>query len=242
MMKNSFVSRRKALKQTLQISAVTLAATQAPSLLAQAAPGGPYPLPPLPYPADALEPYIDAQTMTIHHSRHHQAYVNNANKALADYPQLAAKPVDELIKDLAAVPEAIRRTVQNNAGGHSNHSLFWLSLKKDGGQPKGELAKALDARFGSFDKFKEALTTAAMTLFGSGWAWLSLDGKELRIEQTPNQDSPLMQGRYPLLGIDVWEHAYYLKYQNRRADYVSAFFNVINWDFVAERYLKALRG
>lgn len=236
------LTRREALQRTLQVSVLAAAATQAPSLWAQAAPAGPYTLPPLPYPADALEPHIDAQTMQIHHGRHHQAYVNNANKALADYPQLAAKPVDELIRNLNAVPEAIRRTIQNNAGGHSNHSLFWLSLKKDGGLPKGELARALDARFGSYDKFKEALTTAATTLFGSGWAWLSLDGKELRIEQTPNQDSPLMQGRIPLLGIDVWEHAYYLKYQNRRADYVNAFFNIINWDFVTERYLKALRG
>ena len=235
-------TRREALGRTLQIGALAAVAAQTPSLLAQTAPGGAYTLPPLPYPADALEPYIDAQTMTIHHDRHHQAYVNNANKALADYPQLAAKPVDELIKNLPAVPEAIRRTLQNNAGGHSNHSLFWLSLKKDGGMPKGELAKALEARFGSYDKFKEALATAANTLFGSGWAWLSLDGKELRIEQTPNQDSPLMQGRYPLLGIDVWEHAYYLKYQNRRADYVNAFFNVIHWDFVTERYLQALKS
>jgi Fe-Mn family superoxide dismutase len=242
MMKNHVVSRREAVKQTAKFGMIAVAAAQAPSLLAQAAPAGPYTLPPLPYAADALEPHIDAQTMTIHHGRHHQAYINNANKALADYPQLAAKPVDELIRNLNAVPEGIRRTIQNNAGGHSNHSLFWLSMKKDGGQPKGELAKALDARFGSFDKFKEAFATAANTLFGSGWAWLSLDGKELRIEQTPNQDSPLMQGRYPLLGVDVWEHAYYLKYQNRRADYVSAFFHVINWDFVTERYLKALRG
>lgn len=241
MMKINDMTRRTALKSAFQFSALAVAAAQVPSLLAQAAAGGPYTLPPLPYPADALEPYIDAQTMQIHHGRHHQAYINNVNKALADYPQLAAKPVDDLIRDLSVVPEGIRRTVQNNGGGHSNHSLFWLSLKKDGGQPGGELAKALDARFGSFDKFKEALATAANTLFGSGWAWLSLDGKELRIEQTPNQDSPLMQGRYPLLGIDVWEHAYYLKYQNRRADYVTAFFNVINWDFVTERYLKALR-
>jgi len=240
-MKHNVYSRRTAIKRTLQLSTLALAATQAPSLLAQAAPAGPYTLPPLPYPADALEPYIDAQTMQIHHGRHHQAYINNVNKALADYPQLAAKPVDELIRNLNAVPENIRRVVQNNGGGHSNHSLFWLSLKKEGGQPKGELAKALDARFGSFDKFKETFATAANTLFGSGWAWLSLEGKELRIEQTPNQDSPLMQGRYPLLGIDVWEHAYYLKYQNRRADYVSAFFNIINWDFVSERYAKALQ-
>jgi Fe-Mn family superoxide dismutase len=136
------------------------------------------------------------------------------------------------------VPEAIRKTVQNNAGGHANHSLFWQSLKKDGGAPTGELARAMDAKFGSMDKFRKDFAKAATTLFGSGWAWLSLDGKELRIEQTPNQDTPLMQGRIPLLGIDVWEHAYYLKYQNRRPDYVAAFFNVINWGFVSERHAR----
>jgi Fe-Mn family superoxide dismutase len=217
------------------------AAATAPSLLAQAAPpAGPFTLPALPFAFDALEPYIDAQTMQIHHDKHHQAYITNLNKAVVDQPSLAGKTADELIRNLTNVPEAIRKTVQNHGGGHANHSLFWQSLKKDGGQPKGELAKAIETKFGSFEKFKTDFSQAATTLFGSGWAWISMDGKELRIEQTSNQDSPLMQGRIPLLGLDVWEHAYYLKYQNRRPDYISAFWNVINWDFVTERYIKCL--
>lgn len=226
----------------MKTSAVILtAAATAPSLLAQApAPAGPFTLPALPFAFDALEPYIDAQTMQIHHGKHHQAYITNLNKAVADQAALAGKSADELIRNLSAIPEGIRKTVQNHGGGHANHSLFWQCLKKDGGQPKAELAKALESRFGSLDKFKTDFTQAATTVFGSGWAWLSMDGKELRIEQTANQDSPLMQGRVPLLGLDVWEHAYYLKYQNRRPDYISAFWNVINWDFVTERYLKCL--
>lgn len=226
----------------MKTSAVILtAAATAPALLAQAAPpAGPFTLPALPFAFDALEPYIDAQTMQIHHDKHHQAYITNLNKAVVDQPSLAGKTADELIRNLTNVPEAIRKTVQNHGGGHANHSLFWQSLKKDGGQPKGELAKAIETKFGSFEKFKTDFSQAATTLFGSGWAWISMDGKELRIEQTSNQDSPLMQGRIPLLGLDVWEHAYYLKYQNRRPDYISAFWNVINWDFVTERYIKCL--
>jgi Fe-Mn family superoxide dismutase len=229
------MNRRDALKTTaLAAAAVSLS----PSLMAQAAP---YTLPPLGYAFDALEPHIDAQTMQIHHDKHHQAYITNLNKAVADQAALAGKSAEDLIRNLSAIPDSIRKAVQNHGGGHANHTLFWQCLKKDGGSPKGGLAKAIDAKFGSFDKFKADFTQAATTLFGSGWAWLSLDGKELKIEQTPNQDSPLMQGRTPLLGLDVWEHAYYLKYQNRRPDYITAFWNVINWDFVSERYDKSAR-
>ncbi|MEI7732657.1 MAG: superoxide dismutase [Verrucomicrobiota bacterium] len=233
------MTRRDALKQT---AVLTAAAAFAPAAIAQtAAPAGPFTLPALGYAFDALEPHIDAQTMQIHHDKHHQAYVTNLNKAVTGHAELAGKSAEDLIKNISSVPEAVRKAVQNHGGGHANHSLFWQSLKKDGGQPKGELAKAIDAKFGSLDKFKADFTQAATTLFGSGWAWLSLDGKELKIEQTANQDSPLMQGRVPLLGIDVWEHAYYLKYQNRRPEYITAFWNVIHWDFVAERFEK-LKG
>jgi Fe-Mn family superoxide dismutase len=199
-------------------------------------------VPPLPYGYNALEPHIDEQTMQIHHDKHHAAYVANLNKAVAGQAELAGKPVEELIAHLAHVPEGIRKAVENQGGGHANHSFFWQTLKKEGGRPSGELAKALEARFGGVDKFQEEFTKAAVTLFGSGWAWLSLDGKDLKIEQTSNQDSPLMQGRTPLLGVDVWEHAYYLKYQNRRPDYVAAFLKVINWDFVSERYARLSKG
>lgn len=235
------ITRRNAIKTTIITSAV---AAMLPSTLAQApaAPTGPFTLPPLPYPADALEPHIDAQTMQLHHDKHHAAYVTNLNKAVADHPDLAKKSVEDLLRNLASVPENIRKTVQNHGGGHANHSLLWLSLKKDGGKPQGELAKAIDAKFGSLDKLKAELSQAAVSLFGSGWAWLTLDGKELKIEQAPNQDSPLLQGRIALCGIDVWEHAYYLKYQNRRPDYVNAALNVINWDFVSSRYADALKG
>jgi len=239
-MKDKIMStRREALKQ-VALTAAAVAAWPAVAQSQTATPAGPFTLPPLPYPFDALEPHIDAQTMQIHHGKHHQAYITNLNKAIAAHPELAGKTVEELIKNLAAIPEDIRKTVQNHGGGHANHSLFWLCLAKNGGQPKGELAKAIEKKFGSLGQFKEEFSKAAIGVFGSGWAWLSLDGRELRIEQTPNQDSPLMQGRFPLLGIDVWEHAYYLKYQNRRPDYVAAFFNVINWDFVSERYARAV--
>ncbi|HEX9697886.1 MAG TPA: superoxide dismutase [Acidobacteriota bacterium] len=199
-----------------------------------------YELPDLPYAADALEPHIDARTMEIHHGKHHAAYISNVNKALEGHPKLAAKSVEDLISDLAAVPEGIRGAVRNNGGGHANHSLFWTIMSPDGGgEPSGDLADAINAACKSFDDFKKQLHQAGMTRFGSGWAWLSVDGGKLKVESTPNQDSPLMEGRIPILGCDVWEHAYYLKYQNVRGDYINAFFNVIDWDAVAERFAAA---
>ncbi|WP_376788484.1 superoxide dismutase [Thermoflexus sp.] len=201
-------------------------------------------LPPLPYPYDALEPYIDAQTMEIHHTRHHQAYVNNLNAALEKYPELQDVPVETLLRNLPSVPEDIRETVRNNGGGHLNHSMFWTLMKPGGGgEPTGALAEAIAKAFGSFANFKDLFTKAAMGRFGSGWAWLSMTtfGK-LVVHSTPNQDNPVMEGLIPLLGLDVWEHAYYLKYQNRRADYVQAWWNVVNWDQVAANYAKALEA
>jgi superoxide dismutase, Fe-Mn family len=197
-----------------------------------------YELPPLPYPFDALEPHIDAKTMEIHHDKHHQAYITNANNALKDYPQLAAKPVEELIADLSAVPEAVRATVRNNAGGHANHSFFWLILGPNaGGSPKGKLADAITSTFGSFDQFKEKFQAAGAGRFGSGWAWLVINkAGSLEITSTPNQDSPIMEGLRPVLGVDVWEHSYYLKYQNRRPDYLKAVWNVINWDAAGKHF------
>ncbi len=204
-------------------------------------PTGPFTLPDLPYAYDALEPHIDTETMKIHHDKHHAAYVNNANKALADHPDLAKMSVWDLVAHLDEVPEEIRTALRNNAGGHANHSLFWLMMKPDGGgEPTGDLAEAINETFGSFAEFKKEFTAAAMKVFGSGWAWLSItpDG-EMVIETTPNQDSPIMNGGKPLLGLDVWEHAYYLKNQNRRAEYVDAWWNVVNWDYVAEKYTEA---
>jgi Fe-Mn family superoxide dismutase len=197
-----------------------------------------YELPPLPYPFDALEPHIDAKTMEIHHDKHHQAYITNANNALKDYPQLAAKPVEELIADLSSVPEAVRTAVRNNAGGHANHSFFWLILGPNaGGTPKGKLADAITSTFGSFDQFKEKFQAAGAARFGSGWAWLVINkAGSLEIISTPNQDSPIMDGLKPVFGVDVWEHAYYLKYQNRRPDYLKAVWNVVNWDAVAKHF------
>ena len=196
----------------------------------------PYSLPELPYAHDALAPHIDAKTMEIHHGKHHNGYVTKLNAAL-EGTDLDSKSVEELIGDLSVVPEAKRGAVRNNGGGHANHSLFWTILSADGGgEPTGALADAMNAEFGSFEDFKTKFSNAAGTRFGSGWAWLSVDGGKLVIESTPNQDSPLMEGRTPVLGLDVWEHAYYLNYQNRRPDYVSAFFNVINWSAVGERY------
>jgi superoxide dismutase, Fe-Mn family len=197
-----------------------------------------YVLPPLPYPFDALEPHIDAKTMEIHHDKHHQAYITNANNALKDYPNLAAKPVEELIADLSAVPEAIRTTVRNNAGGHANHSFFWLILSQNGGgSPKGKLADAINSTFGNFDQFKEKFQAAGAGRFGSGWAWLVINkAGNLEITSTANQDSPIMEGQKPVLGVDVWEHAYYLKYQNRRPDYLKAVWSVINWDAVGNHF------
>jgi len=195
-------------------------------------------LPPLPYAADALEPFIDAQTMTLHHDKHHKAYVDNLNKALANTPKLAELNVEQLVSDIDTVPSDLRLAVRNQGGGHANHSLWWPSLKKAGrSDPSGELAKAISEKFNSFDAFQDQLTKAALGVFGSGWAWLLLNKNgAIEIATTPNQDSPLMAGKYPVFGIDVWEHAYYLKYQNRRADYVKAYWNVVNWDFVNERY------
>ncbi len=209
-----------------------------PSGAAQAA--EPFRLPDLPYPYDALEPHIDTLTMQIHHGKHHAAYVNNLNAAISKYPDWAAKSIEEIVRNIDQVPEPIRTTVRNNGGGHVNHTFFWEIMSPKGvRQPRGELAKAIDKRFGSFAKFQEEFTRAAMGRFGSGWAWLSVDrNRQLVVESTPNQDTPLMEGRTPILGLDVWEHAYYLKYQNRRADYVAAFYNVINWDRVSELYRK----
>jgi superoxide dismutase, Fe-Mn family len=197
-----------------------------------------YELPPLPYPFAALEPHIDAKTMEIHHDKHHQAYITNANNALKDYPELAAKPVEVLLSDLSAVPEKIRTVVRNNAGGHANHSFFWKILGPNaGGSPKGKLAEAINSTFGSFDQFKEKFQAAGAGRFGSGWAWLVVNKEgKLEITSTPNQDNPISDGLKPILGVDVWEHAYYLLYQNRRPDYLKAFWNVVNWDEVGKNY------
>ena len=205
----------------------------------------PFSLPALPYAHDALEPHIDGKTMEIHHGKHHQAYINNANAAL-EGTEWAKKSVEDILKNLDALPENIRGAVRNNAGGHANHSLFWTVLapagKGGGGAPSGALADAIKAAFGSFDAFKEQFAKAGATRFGSGWAWLSADGSgKLVVESTPNQDSPLSAGHTPILGLDVWEHAYDLNYQNRRPDYIAAFWNVVNWGKVAELY-KAARG
>jgi Fe-Mn family superoxide dismutase len=213
------------------------AAGQAPAAPAPPPPTGPFTLPPLPYAYEALEPSFDAATMHLHHDKHHQAYVNNLNVAAAAHPELATKTVWELVANLNAVPEAARTAVRNNGGGHANHSFWWPTLGKGGAAPTGELAKAIDAKFGSLSSFQDKLSAAAMSVFGSGWAWLvkGSDGS-LAIETTPNQDSPLTLGHKPVLGIDVWEHAYYLKYQNKRADYVKAFFQVLNWDYVSGQF------
>ncbi|RNF41045.1 superoxide dismutase SodA [Planococcus salinus] len=196
-----------------------------------------YELPELPYAYDALEPHIDKETMNIHHTKHHNTYVTKVNAALEGQDDLASKSVEELISDLDAVPESIRTAVRNNGGGHANHSLFWQLLSPNGGgNPSGELAEAINSKFGSFDEFKQKFADAGAARFGSGWAWLVLSNGELEITSTPNQDSPLMEGKTPILGLDVWEHAYYLKYQNKRPDYISAFWNVVNWEEVSKRY------
>jgi Fe-Mn family superoxide dismutase len=194
-------------------------------------------LPPLPYSFDALEPHIDAQTMELHHGKHHNAYVTNLNAALEKAPELANKPLDQLLRDLNSVPEAIRAAVRNNGGGHLNHSQFWLTMGPSaGGAPTGKLADAISSAFGDFEKFKEQFQAAGVGRFGSGWVWLINEGGKLSITSTPNQDNPIMDGKpAPILGNDVWEHAYYLKYQNRRPDYLKAWWNVVNWDAVAAR-------
>jgi Fe-Mn family superoxide dismutase len=197
-------------------------------------------LPPLPYDYAALEPHIDRQTMEIHHTKHHQGYVNNLNAALDKHPELHKKTLDELLRGINTVPEDIRTAVRNNAGGHHNHSLFWTVMapagKGGGGEPHGALADAVKKTFGDFAKFQEQLAAAATTRFGSGWAWLALNGGKLEIFSTANQDSPVMDGKIPILGLDVWEHAYYLKYQNRRPEYIAAWWNVVNWAEVERRY------
>jgi Fe-Mn family superoxide dismutase len=198
-------------------------------------------LPPLPYAEDALEPHIDARTMSIHHDKHHAAYTNNLNKALEGHSDLASKSIEELLGNLNSVPESIRTTVRNNGGGYANHNLFWSVMTPNGGgSPSGELAEAIDSAFGSFDAFKEAFSKAAATRFGSGWAWLYVNGDgNLAVNSTPNQDTPLMEGHTPILGLDVWEHAYYLNYQNRRPDYIAAWWNVVDWDAVAGNFAAA---
>lgn len=194
-------------------------------------------LPELPYTHDALEPHIDARTMEIHHGKHHNAYVTNLNNAIAGNSELEAKSIDELIANLDALPEDIRGAVRNNGGGHANHSLFWTSMGPGkGGEPSGALGDAINSTFNSFDSFKEAFTKAGMTRFGSGWAWLSITNGALAVSSTPNQDSPVMEGNTPILGCDVWEHAYYLNYQNLRPDYITAWWNVVDWDAVAARF------
>ena len=193
-------------------------------------------LPPLPYDAAALEPHIDAQTMQIHHGKHHAAYVNNLNAAIEKHPDLAAKSAEDLIKNLSAVPEDIRTAVRNNGGGHVNHTMFWQIMGPGkGGAPSGAAGEAITSAFGSFDSFKEQMNKGGVGRFGSGWAWLVDSGGRLTIESSANQDNPMMEGKTPVFGIDVWEHAYYLKYQNRRPDYLAAWWNVINWDEIAKR-------
>jgi Fe-Mn family superoxide dismutase len=203
----------------------------------------PYTLPPLPFAPDALEPNIDKQTMEIHHGKHHAAYVNNLNAAIQKHPELDGKPVHELLQNnLAIIPEDIKTAVRNNGGGHHNHSLFWEILNpagKAGMTPVGNLATQINSTFGSFDKFKEEFTKAATTRFGSGWAWLVKRGQKLEVISTANQDSPIMEGAYPVVGLDVWEHAYYLKYQNRRPEYIGAFWNIVNWKVAEDRFNRA---
>jgi len=197
-------------------------------------------LPPLPYPFDALEPYIDARTMEIHHDKHHAAYVTNLNKALEGHPELQKLPVEELLARIGEVPEAVRTAVRNNGGGHLNHSMFWKTMKKGGGgEPSGNLADAIKGAFGNFPDFKKTFTQAAISRFGSGWAWLLIRGGKLTVESSANQDNPVMDGGKTLFGLDVWEHAYYLKYQNRRAEYVEAWWNTVDWAQVAKNFVDA---
>jgi Fe-Mn family superoxide dismutase len=238
-------TRREACKSIGIAAATTYAGVVWASTVQSSDPSRtPYALPALPYGYDALEPYIDAETMQLHHDKHHATYISNLNTAVAPYPAIAKLSVEELISHLDQVPEAIRVAVRNNGGGHANHSLFWQLMQKNSpGQPKGEIAGAIDRGFGSFSGFQDQFTKAALSVFGSGWAWLSMDNTQgLKIQTTPNQESPSMNGGIPLLGIDVWEHAYYLKYQNRRAEYVNAFYKVIAWEFVNEQFRRAGKG
>jgi Fe-Mn family superoxide dismutase len=195
-------------------------------------------LPELDYSYDALEPYIDAKTMEIHHTKHHGGYVTKTNAAIEKYPELAGKSIEDLLRDLNAIPEDIRTAIRNNGGGHYNHSIFWKIMSPNGGgEPIGELADAINSVFGSFENFKETFSNAAATRFGSGWAWLVINGSRLEVLSTPNQDNPISQGMKPVMGLDVWEHAYYLKYQNRRPEYISNWWNVVNWESVNQRFL-----
>ncbi len=243
-MKKTTMTRRDAIQRAGLATAVCAFGStiwqpraQTPAVPAVTSLTGPFQLAPLPYPVDALEPYVDAKTMEIHHGKHHAAYVQNLNKAVAEFPELAGKTIELLLKTLPTVPEKIRAAVRNHGGGHANHTLFWSLLKRnESGRPRAKLAKAIESKFGSYDNFRQEFAKAAMGVFGSGWAWVTIDADGPRIETTPNQDSPLTANRAPILGIDVWEHAYYLKYQNRRADYVAAFFNIIDWDRVAELF------
>jgi len=242
------ISRREMLKK-IGVGAAALAAFPLVQpvfglkKIDETAPATGFVLPPLPYAFDALEPFIDAKTMEIHHDKHHAAYVKNLNEALKDQPDWLSRPVWDVVSHLKDVPEKIRTAVHNNAGGHANHLMFWESMKKGGGgKPKGELAREIDKTFKDFDSFKNQLSETALKVFGSGWAWLSINptGK-LEIVSTPNQDTPLMDNGRPVLGLDVWEHAYYLKYQNRRVEYIAAWWNTVNWDAIEQRY-KAARG
>ncbi len=233
---------RRQLLQVAGAGAATLALRPLSAFAAEEKKAG-FTLPKLPYDYSALEPHIDAQTMTIHHDKHHQAYVTNLNTALKGQDDLLKMGIVDLLRDIAKVPQAIRAAVTNNGGGHANHTMFWEIMgPKGGGQPKGELAKDIDDAFGGFDKFQAQLSDAGVKRFGSGWAWLVLDKGKLAILSTANQDSPYMKGQTPIMGIDVWEHAYYLKYQNRRPDYVKAWWNTVNGDVVAERYDKAKKA
>jgi Fe-Mn family superoxide dismutase len=241
------MTRRQAIKNTALASVVLATLPGAMAQTNSSLPvttSGPFTLPPLPYAYDALEPYIDTETMHIHHDRHHAAYVANLNKALVDWPEYRMRMnapfiegLEVLLKDLNSVPENIRTAVRNNGGGHYNHSVFWQMMKPaGGGEPTGELAKAIGTNFGSFAGFKHQFVEAATKVFGSGWAWLVLKDGKLAIQSTPNQDCPISQGAIPLLGLDVWEHAYYLKHQNKRADYIAAWWNVVNWDFAGDKF------
>jgi Fe-Mn family superoxide dismutase len=239
-MLNLAMDRRTVLRQMGVLSGAALLGAEISAQILPSTPAvkaSPFTLAPLPYAYDALEPYIDAETMHLHHDKHHQAYVNNLNAVVTAHPELTGRSLDSLLAHLDTVPEAARAAVRNNGGGHANHSFFWTVLGKGSSQPRGELAKAIDARFGSLGSFQEKLTTAALSVFGSGWAWLlQLPDGSLTLETTANQDAPISQGKRPVLALDVWEHAYYLKYQNRRAEYVKAYLQVVNWEAVSAQF------
>ena len=230
-------------RQFLQTAGASAAALLVTPSLVRAQAGGPYTLPKLPYPYDALKKAIDEETMKIHHDRHHQAYVDNLNQAIEGAPEMKGKPIEEVLRHIDKVPEKVRQAVINNGGGHANHTLFWEVMgPQGGGEPKGKLADAIKSTFGDFGKFVAEMSQAAITRFGSGWAWLVVDKGKLQVYSTANQDSPLMKGHTPILGLDVWEHAYYLRYKNLRGDYVKAWWTVVNWDNVSKRFEQALKG